>query len=306
MSPCRCRCPCRSSPDLLQRDVDGSTADAELALQADQRLQLAREVANDASALVALKAEQALLGQELKLAAALLQLQRERRESQHATGADVDDAQRLRVKLVAEALDVDDDLDRARRKLLATVGGDAIDDDLEARCSQGLPPVQQLVDAAISASPKRAAAQALRRAVEHEDQAWKLGFLPWPKAVEGTWINRDRLRVDDYRLRLDINVPLLHAFDGTHDGLTLRQRAAEQEATLAEQQVRDDVAALHETVTRRQALIREMALDTASAPPTDPAEALETQLANLQAQRRRVRALGRCAASVTELQALSR
>lgn len=292
--------------DLLQRNVDGSAADAELALLAEQRLQLAREVANEASALVALKAEQALLAQELKLAADLLKLQRERRDSQHATGSDVDDAQRLRVKVVGEALDVDDDLDRARRKLLAALGTDAIDDDLEARCTQALPAAQQLADAAVANSPTQAAAAALRRAVEQEEQAWRLGFLPWPKAVEGTWINRDRLRVDDYRLRLDINIPLLHAFDGSNDGLVLRQRAAAQEATAAEQQLRADVAALHEAATRRQELVREMNLDTTAPPPTDPAEALETQLANLQAQRRRLRALGRCAASVAELQALAR
>jgi hypothetical protein len=292
--------------DLLQRNVDGSTADAELALLAEQRLERARAVANDASAFVALKAEQALLAQELRLAATLLQLQRERRDSQHATGTDVDDAQRLRVKLVGEALDVDDDLVSARRKLLTTVGSDAIDDDLEARCSQGLPAVQQLVDAAVAASPKQAAAQALRRAVEQEEQAWRLGFLPWPRAVEGTWINRDRLRVDDYRLRLDINIPLLHAFDGSNDGLVLRQRAVEQEAALADQQLRADIAALHDAATRRQELVREMALDTTAAPPTDPAEALETQLANLDTQRRRLRALGRCAASVMELHALTR
>ena len=290
--------------DLVGRGAVDHTARAEQALLADERLQLARDVARDASAYIGLRQEVALVTREVQLASALFKLQTDRREGQLVTAADVDDAHRELLRATAEAVDIDDDLDRARRKVIAALGSDDVEDDLEAVCLRPLPALQAVVDDAVATSPRREAAREMRQAVDGEDLAWKLGYLPWPSAVQGTFINRDRFSIDDYRLRLDFNIPLLRFLDTSGAGIELRQRAVAAEESVTDQTLRLDVGALREAAERRQLLVQTMTLPPTPPTPTDPAEALESQLGALEAKRRRARAVGRCAAAVVELDVL--
>lgn len=292
--------------DLVGRAAFDHAARAEQALLAAQRLQLARDVASDASAYVALRHEVALIMQEMQLASLLVQLQTERFNHQLITAADLDDAHREQLRATADAVDLDDDLDRARRKVIGALGADAdaVDDDLEAICLRPVPTLDVLVAEAVASSPRGEAAREMRDAVAGEDLAWKLGYLPWPSAVQGTFINRDRFSDDDYRLRLDINIPLLRMLDGHGAGLALRQRAVAAEASVTDSTLRLEVSALRQAAERRQMLVQSLKLPPTPAAPTDQAEALQSQLGALQAQRRRIRAVARCAAAVVELELL--
>ena len=291
--------------DLVGRGAVDHTARAEQALLADARLQLARNIAKDATAYIALRSEAALIGMAVDVSATLFKLQGDRRDGQLVTAADVDDAQREFLRATADAVDIDDDLDRARRKIIAALGRDDVDDDLEAVCRRPLPALDVVVGDAVASSPRREAARELRDAVAGEDLAWKLGYLPWPADVQGTFINRDRFSVDDYRLRLDINIPLLRFLDTSGAGIELRQRAIAAEESVTDANLRLDVSALHEAAARRQMLVKTMTLPPQPPTPTDPAEALQSQLGALDAQRRRARAIGRCAAAVVELGVVS-
>ncbi len=288
--------------DLVGRTAVDATARAEQALLDDKRQQLARDVARDATAMIALRQQAALLTQELQLVTTLVTLQRDRLDHQRIVAADLDDAERDRLKTASDAVDVDDDLASTRRKVIAAVGTDAIDDDLEAVCKRSIASVDVIVGDAIASSPRRAAAQAMQEAVDREDLAWNLGYVPWPSSVRGTFINRDRFSLDDYRLRVDIDLPFLRFLDGTGAGLAVRKRAVAAERTVAEETLRIDVAALHAAARKRQTLVQSMTLPTTPPTATDPAEALEAKIGALEAQRRRHKAVGRCAAAVIELE----
>lgn len=289
---------------LVARSAVDHTARAEQALLADDRLRAARDVARDASALVALRQEQQLVEQQRIVADRLVTLQRERVAAQRVTAADLDDAERERLRATADAVDIDDDLDRARRKVLAAIGRDDVDDDLDAVCLRPLPALDALVDDATASNPRHHAAAEARAAVEREDLAWKLGYVPWPSAVQGTYINRNRFAVDDYRLRVDVELPLFRFLDTTGASIDARARAAAAETRVVDSSVRLDVAALREAAAHRQNLVTTMTVPPTPPTPIDPAEALEAELGALDARRRRLRAVARCAAVVVELEAV--
>ncbi len=289
--------------------VRTSAADLKAAAARAELKQNSRDLASDVRDLVvdisALKRERALLGQALVIAQEREALLAARRASGTATIIDVDDAGRERLAIAADAVGIDDDLHKARDDLSLLIDADNdVDDDLEARCQQPLPGDDDTLRLALSVDPRQQRLRLLDEALARDELAGWLGYLPWPNRLQATWINRDPGRPDDVRLGFDVNVPLFKILQDDDDASALRRQANSRERSVLDARAARKVQQAQLAVAERRKMVGLLALPPAGESPDDRAVVAELELHRNLAERRRLRAIARCARAVVDVLSL--
>lgn len=291
--------------DIVRSGSADLRADAARAGLKENARDLARDVRRLVVEIAALKRERALLATALTLAQQREALLNARRQSEAATIIDVDEAGRERLAVAADALGVDDDLQKARDDLSALLNDDVdADDDLEARCQAPLPPLDEALAQARQNDPRHLQLRLLDDALAHDELAGWLGYAPWPNRVDGLVINRDDGRQDVLRFGVSFDIPLLHFLDGENDAITLRRQANAGERAVVDARLTRQVQQAHHAVTERRKMVEMLALPPPTAMPDDAAVAGEIELHRNLAERRRLRAIARCARAVVDVLSL--
>lgn len=292
---------------LVRRSSAAFRAQASQAALAENARDSSRGVRRAVVQIAALKRERAFLDDAIRLAQQREDLLSARRVEGTSTILMVDAAVRDRLSLLADALGVDDLLQSARADLAALLDSDDdVDDDIELRCQQGLPSLDAALATAHAHDPRQAKLQLLDDALAREQLASWLGWVPWPDSVQGTYIRREPGQLDDVRLQLDVDLPLFRLFDDDHDALALRRLANDKERALVDNRLTREVREAMDAVVER----KRMAALLAPPPPLtitpeDPAEAAELALNRNLAERRRLRAIARCARAVVDVLSLT-
>jgi hypothetical protein len=289
--------------------VKKSAADLVAGAARSELTENARDLAADVRRLVvdvaALKRERALLTQALATAQQREALLQARRDNGTATILLVDDAARERLGVAADVVGVDDDLQSARADLAELIDGDDdVDDDLDARCQQPLPGDDEALALARSNDPRQEKLRLVDEALQREELAAWLAFVPWPDRAQVLFIHRDDGHRDDLRVGVDFNLPLLRFLDGRDDGLALRRAANAKQRAVLDARLERQVAQARLAVGERRKMVGLLALPAVGAVPEDAAEAAEIELHRNLAERRRLRAIARCARSVVDLLSL--
>jgi outer membrane protein TolC len=291
--------------DVVRRSAADLRAEAgRLELRDDSR-KLARDVRRYVVQIAALKRERAFLDEAIALAREREAMLAARRAEGTATILAVDAATRDRLALAADALGVDDDLQDVRAELaLVMDSDDDVDDDLELRCQQTLPEADEAVVAARAHDPRQLKLKLLDEALQREELADSLAWVPWPDSVQATFINREIGKTDDLRLQLDINLPIFRFFDGD-DAVVLKRQANAQQRALVDSRIAREVREANKAVIERKRMAAQLAPPPTSIVPEDPADAAELALNRNRAERRRLRAIARCARAVVDVLSLT-
>ena len=278
-------------------------------LRAGERV-LARNVRRLVVMIAATKLERASLTAAIALAWEFEGLLRARRIEGTATVVALDSATTDRLALLADALQIDDDLRKARAdlSLLLDYHYDYdydVDDDIEQRCEQAVPEQGALLQAARKNDFESARLSLLDEALGREHLAATLGWVPWPDAVQDTFIHREPGQIDDVRLQLDINLPVFKLFDAHGDAVGLRRRANASQRQLVDHRLQGTVHEASRAVIdgkiRARLLLPATPLDIV---PEDAADAVELALHQKVAERRHLRAVAACARAVVDVLSL--
>lgn len=290
--------------DLVQRTSAALRADAARAGLKENARAMAADARRIVVDIASLKRERELLALAIVTAQAREALLTARRASGAATILDVDEAARERLGLVADALGVDDDLQRARDRLSSLLDADVdADDDLDARCQAAIPDLGQSMQLAQSLDPKRDRLRLLDEALARDELAGWLGYLPWPTRIDALAINHDVGTQDNLRLSLTLNVPLLRFFDNDNDALALRRQANARDRAGLDARTSRQLVQADRAVAERRNMVALLALPP-GATPEDAAVAGQIELHRNLAERRRLGAIARCALAVVDVLSL--
>lgn len=291
--------------DIVEASAADLRAEAARAKLREDGRDLERAVRRLVVEIASLKRERDLLALALPIAVAREELLAARKEQGAATVVDVDDAGRERLALAADLVGVEDDLQRARDDLVAALDADVdADDDLDARCERAPPPLAGLLEQAQEFDPRAERLHLLDEALAKEELAFVLGYVPWPSRLEALAINRDDGRRDNLRFGLSIDVPIFHFLDADGRALALRREANARERELLDARTRRQLTQAHGALLERQKRVATLALPPPTATPDDPAAAHEIELHRNLAERRRLRAVARCARAAVDVDAL--
>ncbi|MDP2344536.1 MAG: TolC family protein [Deltaproteobacteria bacterium] len=292
--------------DLVSRSAADLRARASHAELQENAREIAREIRALVVDIAALKRERALLDGALFLGQQRESLLVARLAQGTSTALLVDDAIRDRLGLAADALQIDDDLQKAHADLALLIDSDDdVDDDIELRCQQPLPSEEEILVKARAHDRRQRTLRLVEDVQDREELAASLSYLPWPRRVQATYITRDPTRVDDVRLRVDFELPVFRILESTDEVTALRRRATARERAILEGALTRQVHAAQNAVVERKKMAVLLTLPPPTIAPEDPAEVTELALRRNAAERRRLRAIARCARAVVDVLSLT-
>ena len=292
--------------DVVRKSAVDLRADAARAELRESAREVARDVRRFVVDIAGLTRERALLQDAIVVAGQRHELLAARRAQGTATTVDVDDAASDRFALLGDALGVDDDLHEARAELAALLDSDDdVDDDVEGRCHQPLPHSDELLAAAREHDPRQVRLKLLDQALAREELAEALAWVPWPNGVRGTFIHREPGQLDDLRVQLEFNLPVFRFFETADDAVTLRRQATASGLRSADSRTSRELRRAREAVVERQKLAALLIPPPTTTTPADPADAAEHALNRNAAERRRLKAITRCARAVVDVLSLT-